>query len=296
MGDNLLIGNEGGQRELETLLKAFKNKAGYLTRLQLFHQAFPFFEDCFPAFDTGLSFLFNIEYFSSVYQWNKTEKLLSKRLRQSIYINDSLFHFDITPRNSQRSVFNSFMIGLFEERDSQFAAIMEALQTDAAINGKSISTLYAESDLLLSKIESVTNNRNAIRLEGQILRVFYRGYADGMDNIKRTVSHKRKFIELFLYTQGQMFAQYRRLLRWKIHCSQVDQLKGIREWTAEPNWKAQLQLLQQTGVVDMLESRFAQSEGENRDLLDTTLCFIIGQHQRMSGIVRNYLDIIRAQL
>lgn len=280
---------------LTELLDAFANRANYKTRLHLYQSVFPFPGDCFSPFDPALPFLFHKDFLSNVYKWQQTEKRIAGGLRQTVFTNEACIVLDITPRNSQRNIFNEFVIDQFEINDRRFAALMAALQTGTVFEGKSVSERYAESNLLLSKIVQAINDRKSIRLEGQMTRVFYLGYSDGMDGVKKQFPYKRKFIELYLYAQGQMFARYRRLLSRKVFYQETAQ-RASDEYPEEiPNWQAQLLLLQRTGVVDMLESKFSQAEAGNRNLLDSTICFIIGQHQKMSATVRSYLDSIRLQ-
>lgn len=295
MDEKNLIQDEHNGTRLTALLEAFANKASYKTRLHLYQRVFPFPGDCFSPFDPALPFLFHKDFPGDVYKWQQTEKRLSGGLRQTVFANEACIVLDITPRNSQRRIFNEFVIDQFESADGRFAAMMGALQTGAVFEGKSVAERYAESNSLLSRIDYAMNDRKSIRLEGQMTRVFFLGYTDGMEGIKKQFPYKRKFIELYLYAQGQMFAQYRRLLSRKIAYEAIAQTAPDQYPEGTPDWKAQLQLLQRTGVVDMLESRFAQSEAGNRNLLDTTLCFIIGQHEKMSAAVRSYLDSIRFQ-
>ncbi|MDE3249562.1 MAG: hypothetical protein KGO82_12925 [Bacteroidota bacterium] len=295
MEESHLIQDGKNNKGIKELMDAFASRVNYKTRLQLYQRAFPLPTSCFTPFDPALSFLFHKNILQTDYKWQQTEKQLAARLRQTVVIGEKRIVLDITPRNSQRSVFNAFVIDLFRSCDGCFASLLAALQSFASWEGRSIPELYEESNAVLRRIQDAMNDRKSIRLEDQMTRVFYLGYADGTGGVKKQFPYKRKFIELYLYAQGQMFAEYRRLLSAKLQATATAQADFIFSPGGGPDWKAQLQLLQKTGIVDLLESRFAQSETSNINLLDTTLCFIIGQHQKMSAAIRSYLDSIRLQ-
>jgi hypothetical protein len=127
----------------------------------------------------------------------------------------------------------------------------------------------------------------------QFMTVFYEGYNDHLDGLSKSFRRKKKFIELYLYSQGLLFAGYRQKLQsaW-LH-------QEIQEKVTEPeefkvlDWRDQVLMLKKMGMLDVLKDKIQHPvETVKRKKINRIICQIIGQQPYMTESITEYINLI----
>ncbi|GAC1416934.1 MAG: hypothetical protein NVS9B7_08710 [Flavisolibacter sp.] len=207
---------------------------------------------------------------------SNTAHLYAKRFE---FKNTSLV-FNIRPQNTyQRIYFNQYVISTFVKKNNQalndIKRKIKTLKNPCQFLDAKAQQLEEVLNFAKHKIESSTETSTRI----QFLSTFYRGYSDFHQGNDSILSLKRKYIELFLYSQGLIFGSY-------LHHLKTAVVK-IREPLALPRITLTLKIafLHQLGILDFLEKKF-----ETTDDLLQMLCLLLDEDLSHSKAIIKKLD------
>ncbi|HEY2347613.1 MAG TPA: hypothetical protein VGH64_01295 [Puia sp.] len=238
----------------------------YAEKLAFFDQWFGIIPFDFPDFDPQLRFFSERE---------KTEELadIFKKERNNPGLTlkkfhyDDVFSFNIKPANSNSSAYSHFILSCFLKRKPSFDTWIEQSKS----SGKTMADQLDAANGIVNRIEVYLQNEYDKSFRQQCMSVFYRGFYDAFTRHLKGPGKKRKFIELYLYAQGMIYADF------------ISSLKTAMRKTSHPeDLKTQLpldlagkmKLISELGILDFLTDKYATSEN---GLSEIKLAEIISQ-------------------
>ena len=119
----------------------------------------------------------------------------------------------------------------------------------------------------------------------KFLRVFYNGFLafnQGHDDIKTI---RRKFLELFLYSQGLLLAEHWNDLQKKLEKSQNKRVS--RKKLSLP---LKIVMLHELGIIDALQTRFKQNQIDGfHNQLANLICLITSENPKNHHSIVEYI-------
>jgi hypothetical protein len=275
------------------LFAAFSAQEGYLNRLSHFEKHFHVIFDLFPAFDYTLTFLNDPGQIGLLTDMYRKDSSIYAALKKEFSIDKRLFVFDVRPVNSYRPVFNKYIIDGFVSADRGFNAITGAIEKYGSYGERPVAALMDECDQSIRIVRDNLQKNKTSNFRIQFMTVFYEGYNDHLDGLSKSFRRKKKFIELYLYSQGLLFAGYRQRLQsaW-LH-------QEIQEKVTEPDefkvldWRGQVLMLKKMGMLDVLKDKIQHPvETVKRKKIHRIICQIIGQQPYMTESITEYINLI----
>ena len=254
------------ENQIRKLYADFKTLKKYTEKLAFFDLRFGIIPFEFPHFDPQLRFFFERE---------KTEELadIFKKERNNPGLTVKKFHYDelytfnIKPANSNSSIYSHFILSCFLKRKPSFGVWIE--QNKPA--DKTISDLLDEANGIVNRIEVYLQNEYDKSFRLQCMSVFYRGFYDAFTGHLKGPGKKRKFIELYLYSQGMIYADFIRSLKTALQKpSQPQELESH----AQPDLRGKMTLMNELGILDLLKDKYADTA---RGLFEMKLAETISQ-------------------
>ncbi|GAO42026.1 hypothetical protein [Flavihumibacter petaseus] len=250
-----------------SLLKKYKEK------LIFFDEHFGCIPYSYPSFDPELHFLLKQEGTNTLISLFEKERRNAIPLERRYRFDDELYLFNVSPFNSYPQVLNDYLIQRFMERDLPFATML------AEIGSREGNDSWREKQKreALDKIEFLsfkvkTDVDRSFRL--QFMSVFLKGFSDYRYGSPNTFSNRKKFIELYLYAQGILYARY------------LEALNGLSRSLLD--WKDRIIYVKELGIIDFLLAKFSRSDRSRIDQkLAETLCTIVGEQN--ADLVLSYL-------
>ncbi|HMC87649.1 MAG TPA: hypothetical protein VKI61_19135, partial [Chitinophagaceae bacterium] len=147
------------------------------------------------------------------------------------------------------SAYSSFILSRFLSRKPIFE---EWIRQIISIE-KPIEIFLDEANGMVNHIENCLQNEYDKSFKLQCMSVFYRGYYDAFTKRVNGPGKKRKFIELYLYSQGIIYANYVSSLRtaFKNSRNPVDLQKP-----ALLDLAGKMALLNELGILDYLKKKY----------------------------------------
>jgi len=239
------------ENQIRSLYSEFKSLKKYVEKLAFFDRWFGIIPFDFPDFDPQLSFFFERE---------KTQELVDifKKERNNPGLTVKKFHFDeiftfnIKPANSNSSVYSHFILSCFLARKPTFE---EWIKQHISAN-KTVEDLLDEANGVVNTIEMYLQNEYDKSFKLQCMSVFYRGFYDAFTRHLSGPGKKRKFIELYLYGQGMIYADFIGSLKTTMRKSgQPEDLKT----QAPLDLAGKMNLLNELGILDFLTKMYSNS-------------------------------------
>ena len=266
------------ENQIRSLYSEFKSLKKYVEKLAFFDRWFGIIPFDFPEFDPQLRFFFERE---------KTEELadIFKKERNNPGLTLKKFHyeeiiaFNIKPANSNSSVYSHFILSCFLSRKPSFEEWIK--QNKSA--DKAVADLLDEANTMVNSIEIYLQNEYDKSFKLQCMSVFYRGFYDAFTRHLNGPGKKRKFIELYLYAQGMIYADFISSLKTAMRkASHPEDLK-----TQPPlDLAGKMYLMHELGILDFLMDRFLNSESGLADInLAETISRITGESPEQKEMI-----------
>jgi len=277
--------SENQIREIHTEFRGLKK---YIDKLAFFDRLFGIIPFSFPDFDPQLRYFF---------QNDKTEELevIFKKERNNPGLTEKRFSFgetfifNIKPANSNSSVYSNFILSCF----LSYTPVFEDWIRQKKSAEKPIESFLDEANGIVNRIEYYLQYEYDKSFKLQCMSVFYKGFYDAFCNHVNLPGKKRKFIELFLYAQGIIYANY------------VSSLKSAFENSRNPaglhkplfiDLHGKLALMNELGIIELLKTRFAGLNTvscENK--MAEILCLITGEYADQKESVLKILLTLKKQ-
>jgi hypothetical protein len=258
------------ENQIRSLYSEFRSLKKYVEKLAFFDRWFGIIPFNFPDFDPHLRFFFERE---------KTEELadIFKKERNNPGLTvkkfeyDEVFAFNIKPANSNSSAYSHFILSCFLARKPPFEEWIKQ-NTSADVT---LEFLLDESNSIINSIELYLQNEYDKSFRLQCMSVFYRGYYDAFTRHLNGPGKKRKFIELYLYAQGMIYADFISSLKramWKVNLPDDSEIQAPLDLTGKMN------LLRELGILDFLMDKYVNpASGLNDIKLAETIIRITGE-------------------
>ena len=266
------------ENQIRSLYSEFKSLKKYVEKLAFFDRWFGIIPFDFPEFDPKLRFFFERE---------KTEELadIFKKERNNPGLTVKKFHYDeiiafnIKPANSNSSVYSHFILSCFLSRKPSFE---EWIKQNRSVD-KTVADLLDEANTMVNSIEMHLQNEYDKSFKLQCMSVFYRGFYDAFTRHLNGPGKKRKFIELYLYAQGMIYADFISSLKTAMRkASHPEDLKT----QAPLDLAGKMYLMHELGILDFLMDRYLNSESGPADInLAETISRITGESPEQKEII-----------
>jgi hypothetical protein len=274
--------------QIRTLHSEFKAHKKYADKLAFFDRFFGIIPFSFPDFDPQLRLLFQKE---------KTEELavIFKKERNNPGLTEKrfcfreTFVFNIKPANSNSSVYSNFILSSFLSR----APVFEEWIRQKKSAKKSVEFFLDEANALINNIEYLLQNEYDKSFTLQCMSVFYKGFYDAFSKRDKLPDKKRKFIELYLYAQGIIYAKYISTLKGALQKSRnpVDLQKPVNL-----DLPGKLSLLNELGIIDFLNSSYTGMDSASfENKVAEILCLITGEEAEQKEKVLKILSTMNSQ-
>lgn len=271
------------ENQIRSLYSEFKSLKKYVEKLAFFDRWFGIIPFDFPDFDPSLRFFFEREKTAELVDIFKKERN-NPGLTVKKFHYDEIFTFNIKPANSNSSVYSHFILSCFLTRKPSFE---EWIKQNRSAD-KTVENLLDEANAMVNRIEINLQNEYDKSFKLQCMSVFYRGFYDAFTRHLNGPGKKRKFIELFLYAQGMIYADF------------ISSLKTAMRKTSLPedsktqvplDLAGKLHLMDELGILDFLANRYSNSgSGLTSNDLAETISQIMGESPEQKEIILHLLN------
>lgn len=273
------------ENQIRNLYSEFKSLKKYVDKLAFFDHWFGIIPFDFPEFDPGLRFFFEREKTAELVDIFKKERN-NPALTMKKFQYDDTIAFNIKPANSNSSAYSHFILSCFLSRKPSFENWIK--QNSSA--EKPVESLLDEANGMVNKIEMHLQSEYDKSFKLQCMSVFYRGFYDAFARHLNGPGKKRKFIELYLYAQGMIYADF------------ISSLKTAMRKTSDPeDLKTQLplgladkiNLMEKLGILDFLSDRYLSSWSDSPDIhLAETIIQITGESPEQKELILHLMKKI----
>ena len=266
------------ENQIRSLYSEFKSLKKYVEKLAFFDRWFGIIPFVFPEFDPRLRFFFERE---------KTEELIDifKKERNNPGLTVKKFQyneiiaFNIKPANSNSSAYSHFILSCFLTRKPSFE---EWINQNRSAD-KTVEDLLDEANSVVNSIEINLQNEYDKSFKLQCMSVFYRGFYDAFTRHLNGPGKKRKFIELYLYAQGMIYADF------------ISSLKTAMRTASHPedvkipvplDLAGKMNLMHDLGILDFLTDRYLNPGSDSSDInLAETISQITGESPEQKEMI-----------
>jgi hypothetical protein len=237
------------ENQIKSLYSEFKGLKKYVEKLAFFDQWFGIIPFDFPDFDPRLRFFFEREKTEELADIFKKERNNPGLTVKKFYY-DEVLAFNIKPANSNSSLYSHFILSCFLKRKPSFE---EWITQNRSVD-KTLEDLLDDANGMVNSIELHLQNEYDKSFKLQCMSVFYRGFYDAFIRRLHGPGKKRKFIELYLYAQGMIYADF------------ISSLKAVLRKSSYPeetetqvplDLAGKINLLFDLGILDFLIDKFA---------------------------------------
>lgn len=238
------------ENQIRTLHAEFRSHKKYAAKLAFFDRSFGIIPFSFPEFDPGLGFFFQdkkTEELTAIFKMERNNPGLTEK---KFYFGET-FVFNIRPANSNSSVYSNFILSRFLSRAPRFDEWIEQKKSLS----KPVEQMLDEANGMINKIECRLLYEYDKSFKLQCMSVFYKGFYDAFTKQANLPGKKRKFIELYLYAQGIIYAHYIRSLK-----AYFLKLADPVDLSASMylDFSGKLALLNELGIIDFLKKKFSR--------------------------------------
>jgi hypothetical protein len=238
------------ENQIRSLHAEFRSLKKYGDKLAFYDRIFGIIPFSFPEFDPLLDFFFQKEKTSELTAIYKMERN-NPHLTEKKFSFEETFVFNIRPANSNSAAYSSFILSRFLSRAPEFEEWVQEKKS----TGITVESLLDEANGVVNKIEWLLQNEYDKSFTLQCMAIFYKGVYDTLRKQVALPGKKRKFIELFLYAQGIIYAHYIRFLKTDLYrpYNPVD--------LPEPvflDFSGKLALLEELGILDFLKKKYSR--------------------------------------
>ena len=266
------------ENQIRSLYSEFKSLKKYVEKLAFFDRWFGIIPFDFPDFDPGLHFFFEREKTAELVDIFKKERN-NPGLTVKKFQYDELFTFNIKPANSNSSMYSHFILSCFLTRKPSFE---EWIKQNSSAD-KTVEDLLDEANSMVNGIEINLQNEYDKSFKLQCMSVFYRGFYDAFTRHLNGPGKKRKFIELYLYAQGMIYADFISSLKTAMRKVSLPEDKK----TPVPlDLAGKMNLMNELGILDFLADRYLNPGSSLSDIkLAETISQITGESPEQKEMI-----------
>ena len=237
--------SEYPEEQVRVLHTQFVSMKRYLDRLAFFDRHFGIIPFSFPPFDPELPYFFEADKTAALVEFMKKERNNPELSERSFRFGDS-YRFSIKPINSNNPLYSTYILCKF---------LVAAPGADEYLDKPLLrqdSKMLDDGNRIINFIEYKLQNEYDKSPKIHFMTVFYRGFSDAFLQKVRLPDKKRKFIELYLYAQGILYAKYLAILK-----SRVIPRRKTGRIPAAPGFSNGVGLLNELGAIDLLQRKYS---------------------------------------
>lgn len=276
-----------------TLQNAYKTfcELDYKGKVLLFDQLFSIIPFEFPLSDLELGWFHYEEKFNQLHAILETERRDRHIYEKVLRTPEGEFKFDIKPLYlNQRRYLNCYIIEKFL---SQMQEISLATDKNLQLSPRPVKNLEAKVTHLTTILHWTSDTLLHADLtlpRYKFLDLFYKGYQSVQMSVSFSVSTRRKYIELFLFSQGQFFAKHLAYLRSLLEIS-PDKISS----SMQMDLTQKIILLHKLGVLEQLLHKFEASNVSNAEnVLAELICLITSEHPKNLPFLAELVKTLQA--
>ena len=258
------------ENQIRSLYSEFRNHKKYADKLVFFDRQFGIIPFPFPDFDPALGFLFQKEKIEELVDIFKKERN-NPGLTEKKFVFGETFIFNIKPANSNSSAYSNYILSSFLSR----APVFDHWIGQYISAFKPIEFFLNEANGYINQTEYFLENEYDKSFRLQCMAVFYKGFYDAFRNRVNLPGKKRKFIELYLYAQGIIYAKFISALKTALKKSRnpVDFNKP-----AYLDLPGKLDLMKELGIIEFLRTRYSGMDRDSfENMMVQMICLITGE-------------------
>jgi hypothetical protein len=260
----------------------------YTDKLIFFDRLFGIIPFSFPDFDPRLSYFFQREKTDELAGIFKLERN-NPGLTEKKFSYGEDFVFGIRPANSNSAVYSNFILSSFLSRAPVFTDWIQQKKTTE----RPVEVFLDEANGMINQIEYNLQYEREKGFTLQCMAVFYKGFFDAFSNRVYGPGKKRKFIELYLYAQGIIYANYISSLKTALQQSHHP-LEA--QYPLNLDLSGKLRLMYEQGIIDFMKTKYAGMDTlswENQ--IAETLCLIMGEDVHKKAEILQILSHLSCQ-
>jgi hypothetical protein len=274
--------------QIRQLHSEYRSLKKYVDRLSFFDKQFGIIPFPFPDFDPELGILFQKEKTADLTLIFRNERNNPSLTEKKFSFTED-FVFNIRPANSNSSVYSNYILSIFLNREPDF----ELWIRRKIIEGRSVELLLEDANEKVNHIENCLENEYDKSFRLQCMSVFYKGFFVAFSNQIHAPGKKRKFIELYLFAQGMIYAKYIRSLKNILLKSRTPVELQNADGLDLP---AKLQLMQEMGMIDLLRTRYAGMDPASfENKISEIICLVTGEPADQKETVIKILEYLCPQ-
>ena len=195
------------EKQIKLLYQEFKMLKRYIDKLTFFDHHFGIIPFPFPSFDPALVCFFEEDKIQALTDIFKKERNNPALTEKRFLFNDN-YRFNIKPANSNNAVYSTYILSKFLFLVPRFHTLINKMESRSSYKASSAKPLLDEANRIINFIEYKLQNEYDKSLRLHCMTVFYKGFYDAFICRVNLPDKKRKFIELYLYAQGMLYAKY----------------------------------------------------------------------------------------
>lgn len=270
------------ENHIRALHSEFRSHKKYAGKLAFFERVFGIIPFSFPPFDPQVRYLFQKEKTELLVDIFKKERN-NPGLTEKKFCFGETFVFNIRPANSNSSTYSNYILSVFLSRSPSFE---EWIRNNKSAD-KTIEFYLDEANGIINQIEYLLQNEYDKSFMLQCMSVFYKGLYDAFRQRINLPDKKRKFIELYLYAQGIIYANYIRQLKTNLQESRspVDSSEPLHL-----DLPGRLDLLNELGVIHFLKNKYTGLDAASlENKVAEILCLITGEYLGKKELIAKIL-------
>jgi hypothetical protein len=282
--------NHATKKKSSKKIEALKNEFGlletYPLKVAFYDRHFGIIPFEFPSFDPLLPWYQSESAFLRLGTIvNQEQKRSAELYEKHFYSGDQVIVFSIKPYSEpQRWYLNQYIFRKFITEQIDLQQEIKRLQaTDEDIMMYLQNRLEKLEDTLTKIRHVLQYQSNESMLRIRFLSIFYKGFTEYNSGSDKMFKVKRKFIELFLYTQGYLVADYMHQLQEHLALFINEQ-----EHTVQKELRKKIYLLQELGIIHFLERKLKREKiVNNKEKLAEWICLITSVDKKnLSSVMR----------
>lgn len=268
---------------IRALYLEYKTLKRYVEKLMFFDLHFELIPFSFPAFDPELLFFFENEKIASLTAIYKGERN-NPALSEARFSFDADYRFCIKPTNSNSSIYSTYILSKFLSAIPDFEKLIRQQESGIAVDNPYDRPVLEKANRIINQIEYKLKNEYDKSLTQHCMAVFFKGFTDSFAEQVTIPDKKRKFIELYLYAQGILYAKYLEAVRKHyVKSLAISCLPAI----PSSHLQNKILLLRDSGAIDQFEKKYSNLGKEDIEYkMSALICLITGEDMTRQDLVR----------
>jgi hypothetical protein len=185
---------------IKSVFSEFQSLKSYTDKLRFYDDHFKLIPHRFPACHGDPHTLFSTQNVNFLLEILQEERKHPFHPVWKFVGDDQDYTFSIQPRYSNYSTFNEYVLTQFLHSSTPRSAARKRQRNTTPLPADTVP------EMISHLLQQVSRSPQAA-LRAQMVRVFYKGHTDFIQHQKSSFTRKKKFIELYLYAQGILFAR-----------------------------------------------------------------------------------------